>query len=176
MPTRMVKAIIPPKLKNFAAQQAFNEAIKPIEYEVVKDFERCTATWKQRPVFRSIQSGGFSFFGDVTDLAIQIWTTDERFGWVDEGTRPHIIRPKPGRGPKARLRFKPGFRAKSQPNSLGSFAGQTWGTPVFAREVHHPGTKARNFTKTIMKKREPWIWGRIQQAMLDAVKAGGHGL
>lgn len=56
-------------------------------------------------------------------------------GWLDKGTRPHVIRPRRVRA----LRFyAPEFR------------GATADGFVFARKVNHPGTAARNYIATVL--------------------------
>ena len=62
--------------------------------------------------------------------------------------RPHIIKPK-GNYP---LAFSIGGRPKTRPGAITSYAGATGRTGVFAREVKHPGTKARGFTEAIQKR------------------------
>jgi hypothetical protein len=83
------------------------------------------------------------------------WTIADLWEALDEkGTRPHPI----PRQPKARgaLRFKwggPGsYRAKTNPG--GRFRGPgkvQGGKTVFFKQVHHPGTKPRHFTRRINK-------------------------
>lgn len=62
--------------------------------------------------------------------------------YVEQGTRPHIIRPKPGRvgrnGRPAALAWGGNRRLSG---SLRSGSSPTH----FAREVHHPGTKAHPY-------------------------------
>ena len=64
----------------------------------------------------------------------EIWSTADYYRYVDEGTRPHVI--------EGLLRFVIN------------------GAVVFARDVHHPGTKAQHLTdKTIkhIKKNIPIV-------------------
>lgn len=57
---------------------------------------------------------------------VRVVSDDPVFPYIEWNTRPHVIRPRPERGPRARL---------------------SWRTPsgrVFAREVHHPGTQGQH--------------------------------
>lgn len=83
------------------------------------------------------------------------------FRFVDEGTRAHRIIARRGRF----LRFRSGYRAKSSPDSLSSGAGGAFGDSRFAREVWHPGTKPRNYTKkiqAIVDKEFPRVFSAVQ--------------
>jgi hypothetical protein len=55
---------------------------------------------------------------------------------LEFGSKPHLIRPLPGRGPRGSLRF------------IGR-GGQI----VFAKEVHHPGNRAYYFVRDTIKER-----------------------
>ena len=78
------------------------------------------------------------------------WTIADLWHALDEeGTRPHIIRPKRAKA----LRFQKG-RYMPKTNPGGKFRGPgkvIGGKTVFAKQVHHPGTKPRHFTRRINK-------------------------
>lgn len=103
----------------------------------LKDLEGAVRTWKHKP--------GFKITRDTDSTSVG--TDDKIFGYVDGGTKPHTIRPK-----KKRLKFQGGFTAKSRPGSLSSGAGGKSGGFVFAKVVHHPGTKARHFSKLVNER------------------------
>lgn len=85
----------------------------------VARYARLYAPGSMKSQIRPISTGGPSPIGIVIcDHPASVF--------VLRGTKPHIIKPKK---PKGRLVFTP----------RGS------GTKVFARLVHHPGTKANNF-------------------------------
>ncbi len=74
------------------------------------------------------------------------------FGWVDRGTRPHVIRPRP-ENERQLLFFRTGYRAKTKPIAQAHVGdGKATGPWVAAREVHHPGTKPRRFSEEIRKR------------------------
>lgn len=137
----------------------FREAAKEIERETLREFRRTTTTWKHKPKFESMQE----ITGNTLDLIVG--TDDAIYNYVDQGTRPHIIR-KRGNRP---LLFRLGYRAKTTPGIIGSKAGGPYGDVMRMREVHHPGTRARNFGEMIQrymgvkahdiigKKAEQWL-------------------
>lgn len=74
----------------------------------------------------------------------------EIFIYVDEGTKPHIIRPKK---PGGRLAFQSNYSARTAPVALyGQGTGKKSGPWQYRTEVHHPGNEARQFTKTILAR------------------------
>lgn len=96
------------------------------------------ATWETKltfsiqraaPIKRLILVGGQ---GD----AVKVW------GYVDQGTKPHLIFPKEGK----LLAFKPGYSPRTRPiANFNTGSGKASGETVFSRGVAHPGTKARKF-------------------------------
>jgi hypothetical protein len=65
--------------------------------------------------------------------------------FLDQGTKPHIIRPKAAKGfvgplPQGQSR---GHRA----NARQVLAFQIGGRTIFRRQVNHPGTKAKHFVE-----------------------------
>jgi hypothetical protein len=71
----------------------------------------------------------------------EVSTTNEIYQYQDDGTAPHIIRPRYF----GRLRFIP--------------RGQR--TYVYARQVNHPGTKAQNMSEKVAKQLESHDMPRI---------------
>lgn len=116
-----------------------------------------TNTWANQPKF--------TIKVDRAAGTATVGTTHKVFRYVNDGTKPHIIRPRR----KASLRFGSVFAAKSSPNSLTSGIGKRGGTPVFAQFVNHPGAKARNFTTVaakLMQKRMGQIAEKVIKAAL----------
>ena len=153
-----VKGIRPKRLKVESCAKEIKAALKDEGRDVVKEYEKTVATWKKKPKFESIVdvSGG--------DAAVLTGTDSEIYGYVDEGTRPHIIRPVRA----SRLRFKSGYKAKTQPRKIGSQAGGAFGDTVYAMQVRHPGSKAREFSPTIQKRRRKPFTRRMVGAMQKA--------
>jgi hypothetical protein len=82
------------------------------------------------------------------------------FGYVDMGTKPHIISPKI---PGGYLKFRVGYSARTTPvakYNVGS--GKSFGAWVQKRSVNHPGTKPRKFLVTFMDELIPTFQNRVQ--------------
>lgn len=88
----------------------------------------------------------------------------KKWVWTDEGTPPHIIRPRR----KSSLRFRTGYKSGSKPGTFVTGRGSYSGGWVSAKIVHHPGTKARNWSLLVIKERGL----PFKKAMTAAVKAG----
>jgi hypothetical protein len=142
---------------NFAAiERAVKGGMDEAKDAALEDYEACTADWEHQVDFIAIQ---------VKDGWI-VGTEDEIFQFVDEGTDPHQIAPKPGKT----LRFYAGGAPKTRPHIIGSGPGKRGDRLVHTRKpVQHPGTEAREFTQEIHKKwdRElPFlIQGRIDRVV-----------
>jgi hypothetical protein len=138
-----LRKLLGPGKVNRALARAANKA-KP---RIIRQFQRTTSTWRHKPTFAArsgLSSGG---------LTLDIGTNDRIYGYVSNGTPAHVIRPR--RAPL--LRFQSGYRAKTRPNSLSSGAGGKYGPYVVAKEVNHPGTKARKFDAAVLREEKPRI-------------------
>lgn len=85
---------------------------------------------------RSIQ------IGYVTRNSAQVKATANYAGYVEFGTRPHIIRP---RNAKA-LRFAPGAGSR-----LSGTPRRNAHNIIFAKKVRHPGTRPRPFMEPAVR-------------------------
>jgi len=161
-----VRAIMPKtKFKSSIFRDEVRAAAEQIRRDVLLDYIKTVETWKHRPKFESeVRLGGGEVQTSVT-------TTDEIFGYVEKGTRKHIIRPRK-RGKQ--LFFKTGGKPKTQVGVIQSTSGSPGKNPVFAKEVRHPGTKARNFTRVIAKKWQPRYTRAIEKALSIAAEKSGH--
>lgn len=160
------KAIKPKKLNEKAIRQAIRAALEQTAKDVASDFQKTTSTWKNKPKFVgtiSTRSGGAEFL---------VGTDDEIYRYVNEGTKPHVIRPVRAKV----LAFAGTYQAKTTPRVIGSGGGGPSGDIMFRRVVNHPGTKAREFDKVIAEKWEKAFKARMVKAMKEAAKASGHGM
>lgn len=150
MPFRL-QAIIPKNL-NFAkdAEAAIQSALDGGSILIASQFQKTVATWKSRPN---------TFIRKLGKLVREIGIEDQRYTWVSEGTRPHIIRAK-GRG----LAFRVPYGPKTQPRQIGSTQANIGATQLIRQEVHHPGTKAREFDDAIAASVEQKIVGIFEDA------------
>lgn len=132
---------IKPKGKLFnlpKIEKAIKDAVQESADDAQKLYESCVATWNHKPTFEQT----------TTKDGIIVGTEDEIFGYVDEGTRPHVITIKNGRV----LRFRTGYTAKTTPGKIGSGAGGPSGGFAYAKSVNHPGFKGRDFTGKVEKQ------------------------
>lgn len=163
----VVKQIKPLRLKIEAVLNAIESEAMSIADDMLLDFELTTATWNHQVEFEQLVS-----IGANGDIEIFVGTDDEIYGYVNNGTKPHEIRPIRA----SVLAFPSGYNAKTQPGKMVSRSGGSYGETVFAKRVMHPGTEARNFDKTITKDWEPKTRRRFEQALKRAVRASGHAI
>lgn len=109
------------------------ESYTPVASDSFGERDRPPGTLK-----RSWREGTLVFKGRT--FTIEVYTDDKVAPHVEFPTRPHIIRPKPSRGPNARLRFR-----------------SAEGNVIYAREVHHPGTQGSYMmTRALATLEEEW--------------------
>lgn len=117
------------------------------------DFDVTTQTWNRRPKF--VIRG--------TKFARQIKTDSKIYGYVNDGTRPHVIVPRSAK----MLSFRTGYKAKTIVRQIASRAGGASGGRAVAKVVNHPGTKARKFDEAIKEKWDK-LFPQILQRAIDS--------
>src|SRR5574340_337694 len=137
-------------------ENAGNESSKAVQV----DFYTTTRTWTRQPKF-SIKHQRNSGQWDIG-------TDDEIYGYIDEGTKPHIIRPRN----KKALSWGAPFKAKTRPGYIGSNMGRRGKKRVTRKIVHHPGIRARGFVRAINDKWED-EWPRQLGRAIRATKRYG---
>jgi hypothetical protein len=141
-------------------QDGINRTMRDIQ----ADLERSVATWEHDVDFDvSIQRQGKT-------VTTSIGTDDEIFGYVDQGTKPHIITPK---RPGYPLRFREGYKSKTIPGRIWSRPGGAFGNIVRAMYVMHPGTQPRRILETIGKKHEKSLLRYINLAIASGISKLG---
>ena len=160
--------IVPAKFDEAAFWTEIAWEAEKISKEMQRDFEKSVKYWKRKVVFERLVEVG------PKNVTIFVGTDDEIYRYVDKGTKgPYPIRPK---GPWL-LRWRTGGQAKTTPGSLRSVnRGPAAGPWAAAKEVQHPGIKARGFSDLVEKKWRPIIPKRMQKAIDRAARASGHGL
>jgi hypothetical protein len=144
------RTIIPKLLPEKVFTDAFEKASRAMEKDVKGAFDDRVKDWKKKPVFR-----GYVRLGSPGTL-ISVTTQDEIFKFVDEGTKPHIIKPK---GPGYPLHWV---------NKTGG--------DVFAKLVHHPGYKGAKFTKEIIEIWTDLMPDYFDKYLVKAIQESGHAL
>lgn len=115
--------------------------VKRIQEGTRREYQKTVATWDKKPTFfvKSVRG----------PLVVEIYagTDDKIYSFVDEGTDPHTIEARN----VSVLRYNVNYVAKTQVGVLKSRAGgfASEGSPVFSKQVKHPGTEARGFTQLI---------------------------
>lgn len=164
--TRVVKSPVRQAIINqwgsmYTELQAEAEAIG---LEGVKQFERVVADWDTKV--------RFTYERKVTAqyISVEIKPYGKSaliFTYVDQGTKPHIITPK-GDYP---LRFQTGYSARTKPVAqYGVGSGTSSGEWRASYEVHHPGTKARQFTQEYMREIQFTLARRVENALRRGVR------
>lgn len=152
---RLKPILIPRNLATDAAKmrRAVKNGMEAAAKAVKADFGVTTQTWQHKPEFE---------IDRPSDFERVIGTDDEIYKFVDEGTRPHIIAPKPGKA----LVFLAGGRPKTVPKAIRSNKGATGNTIVYTRAaVQHPGTVAREFVETIGEKWDERLADNLQRSI-----------
>ena len=165
-----VRTIKPAKIRSQAMIDAIEAIADDVLNRMVDDFRATTETWEHEVKFEYALSMKPS-------VLISVHTLDEIFEYVNEGTKPHTIRPK-GKGYPLRFQWggKGSYTPKTKPKVIGSRPGGPSGPEVRMAVVHHPGTKAREFDKVIQKKWTKPFKAAMQKALDDAARASGHGI
>lgn len=133
-----------------AIADAAEEAGKGIK----QDYLSTTETWNHKPVFREMTRSSAEF------IARKVWTTDDIYRYVHDGTayRYAIL--------------SSDFEPKTIPGSLDSFPGR--GNVIrFDYKNPLPGIIARNFTDSIIVKREGRLPIILERHLRKAVRASG---
>mgnify|MGYP001457108663 CR=1 FL=1 len=130
-------------LQSSIFREEIEKALKSLEKDALTDFQRTVVTWKNKPTFTSKISLH-------NPLSLEIGTEDEIYGYVDLGTKPHIIRAKTPKGLFFKGRTKKG-KPKTTPNIVQAFPGQPGEGLVNIMQVNHPGNKPRKFSHWIEK-------------------------
>jgi hypothetical protein len=156
-----IRAIIPDTINidypTIAA--AIQSALDEESLEVKQAFEGTVASWTEKPQFIVERDG--------TGYQRLIYTVDQHYEWVNNGTMPHAIFPVN----KLALRFAIDGRAKTMPGVLSSGSGSPGSTFVFSRRgVYNPGITARDFDVAIQTEEETRFATRMQTAIDEATK------
>lgn len=164
------KTVNPRRLSLAVFQQPLINAANEVAQSIKKDFEATTATWEDenKPTFGAIVDTA----GGEISLLVDVESNGEIYGYVNDGTKPHLI-PKAGPGV---LKISEGYQPKTSPGVIGSRSGGAGDRFIIRKtQVKHPGTEGRHFDKAIAKKWKKPFKRAMEQALAKAAKASGHG-
>lgn len=135
IPIKVSKNHLDPK----TLDKAIKKSLDIMEDMVADDFKKTYATWEHKPRFQKIK---------IQAYVREISTTDQIYNWVNKGTKAHVIRPTRGKV----LAFPKSFRPKTRTRYIASYRGSKSKGKRYAKIVHHPGTKAREFDTAISER------------------------
>lgn len=143
--------IVPIKATPFKIKGFVKDIRKTLRAEGKIDkrmLQETTATWRgTKPRFRVIEKVS------PQELSVEVIPSGagaQKWNWLEEGTRAHIIRPRNRSG---RLFFRTGFKPKTKVGKLKSGRGRQGKTLAVAKQVRHPGTKPRLWRQVVWRKR-----------------------
>lgn len=165
MPFITITVTVPKQVVNVdrVRQEIIDTQNRLTKQKLTQLFNQTTEGWRTRPSFASQREDTAGQLGILVYAAGQGADT---YALVNEGARPHVIRPRHAKV----LRFQRGYRAGTKPRTLRSQAfvrSPPWWNTL---QVRHPGFEAREFTKTIADEHEP----EFNQDMQDAIARGAH--
>ena len=124
---------------------------------------RVVQQWSNKPQFTSRVR-----VPEKNTITLYVFAEGENaliWGYVDKGTKPHIIRSK-GDYP---LRFRGGYSARTQPVAqYNQGDGRAHGQWVSKYQVNHPGNEARKFGEDAEKKIRP----KFDRVLNNAIRRG----
>lgn len=161
MVAQLAKSIKPKKLRVDKVRLRILNELRAEGRVVKKEFEKTTTTWKgAKPTFEI----AIGLTGQDAIVIIGPGGNTEgaqKWVWLDEGTKPHIIKAKN----VPNLRFKTNFTAKTKVKTFSSSAGSSNPPWRATKQVKHPGIEAREWSETIVKRRrKPFTKSLIKAA------------
>ena len=160
-----INVSVPKKL--FLDADFVNEITEIMKNEVAPDlkhlFRGTTNGWSEKPSWRQKLTQRSS------EISMEVWTEDEKYGLVNAGSPPHTITPRNG----GFLRFRPGYRSATTAGSIISRRAYRSGNPVTASIVKHPGFTPRRFDELISREYDPKFRESVQKAIENAAKRVG---
>ena len=127
-------------------------------------FRRVVGDWKHKPQFRARKF----ITADYVKVNVFPAGPNKRiYEYVTLGTRAHIIRARHAPA----LAFQLGYKPRTKPVGQYGGMGVATGKLVFAQEVHHPGTVAREFERAIKEDEKAWFSRTMELAWRRAIRS-----
>lgn len=168
MPKVIVSGYVPAELVGIdEIRMELLNALRKEGNEIKKDLSRPTRYWKLKPGWQqkvSLLRSGTGY--------VEVWTTQEKYRYVNDGTPPHMMGPiLPVKG---KFLVIPGGRiSKTRPGTLTGRRGRTLGPYRRigkTKRFRHPGITARLFNVMVVLKMERT--GRFQKRIDTAIMRG----
>lgn len=143
--------ILPKPLPVDVFDKELEKAARDAEEDIKKQFDDAVKFWKTPPTFRGyVRISG-------TLIYISVGTADSIFKFVDQGTKPHVIK---------------AVKAK-----MLHWVDKDTGEDRFAKEVNHPGFEGKHISDDI---EADWADGKLaeyfQAGMEIAIDKSGHAM
>lgn len=167
MPSRIVGSTLRQfVITNYnAARRELSDELTELGNDQKQYFEEVTSDWKRKPTFKVLT------IITPTELGYAVIATGENsdiWRYVDEGTQPHIIRPK---SPDKPLAFRGNYSARTAPVAKAHVgSGTSSGAWVKTFVVFHPGNDARLFAETYIADNTMERRRRIENALRRAIR------
>jgi len=162
-----IKVILPKRLKSDEiARRGLLNPLRKFTTVIKKDFQATTKGWNHQPKFET--KIGLTRLGP--DASVSVSTTDERYGWINNGTPARTITPV--RAPALRFPYQgPGvsYKAKTKRRVIGS--GSHWqklGPVQQFAAVNNPGIEPREFDIAIAEKEQKPFENMIKSELSKA--------
>lgn len=170
----VLKEIKPRRFDEAALRNRIRYRMRQVRDGMKKDFEKTVENWEHEVEFKAVTH----FTRRLPSPSVEVWTEDQVYRYVNDGTRPHEIWAGyyTGRSDAKVLAFPSEHTPKTRPGSLRSGAGSSGGAIIFTPFVRHPGTEARDFTGQIEKIWQKRFLRAMERAMSDARRACGHAI
>ena len=153
-----IKAILPKNrqyllFNNEELERMLFKAVQDSAQESKRQFEKTVKTWNNKADFEILE--------DSSDLEAIVGTNDQRWQWIDQGTKKDY--PIPQKAGAKTLRFNSKFSPKTKVKKFASVKGSSSPPVAFRKKVIHPGIKARGWSDIEQK--------RAQKRLTSAVNA-----
>lgn len=166
MPTKFIP-IRPKQFNSKAITKAIKRRADNVSKTMESDFLSGVKDWKHKVNFNvevTLHGSGVS---------ISIYTNDEVYKFVHDGTKAHEIVAKT---PGGKLRFQGTYTAKTIPGTIQSRSGGSSGNYQYRVSVNHPGFEGRFFSKLIFKKWTPRFKREMELAIKEGARETGHSI
>jgi hypothetical protein len=139
-----------------------DDKVKPA---LIKSHNLVVANWKNKPKFQTRKD---ITVAKISMTVFPVGPNARIYGYVDQGTEPHIIAAKN----VPLLSFKTGYKPKTlaRPARTVSGGGTSSGPRVFVKIVHHPGSGPREFSETIAGDIAPDFKQIIENTFRDVAR------
>ncbi len=127
-------------LNSEKAQKKIRQEFKKLGEIAKAEFEKSTQDWTNKPKFQIRET--------ATD--VYIFTDNEIYGYVNNGTKAHYVT-TPMVAVGGAMQFKTGYIPKTQVGNIHSNSGGADGAYVYSKGHYNRGIKPRRFDKLVPK-------------------------